>query len=295
MCGNIYKITNILTNKVYVGQTKKSITQRFSEHKHHAKVKDDKLYLHLAMNKYGIDNFKVELIEECDTKEKLNNREKYWIRYYKSNKKEFGYNLTKGGDGCPIEHHSKETIEKLSIISRKKWQDNKYKEKVRKRMSESHLGKSNKSIANKINVNNGKVFKYIFREELEEYLKQGWKIGSLRKSGKNNKGKVYIHKKNQIKAVNLVDLQNYLNGGWVKGNPNITKRNEKYGSNTKNRFRVFKESVVKYVKFEDVENYLNDGWEVSKTTMNKYRKLITSRQNEMQMSIYGRKESVDEN
>jgi hypothetical protein len=48
------------------------------------------------MNKYGIDKFKIEQIEECDDSI-VNEREIYWIEYYQSFK--YGYNATKGGDG----------------------------------------------------------------------------------------------------------------------------------------------------------------------------------------------------
>jgi hypothetical protein len=51
-----------------------------------------------AIRKYGKEHFKIEIIEDNILKKNLDEREIYWIAYYKSNNSEFGYNLTKGGN-----------------------------------------------------------------------------------------------------------------------------------------------------------------------------------------------------
>ena len=72
-----------------------AIEKRFKEHCSDAfKPNIEKRPLYSAMKKYGIEHFHIELIEETDTPEE---REKYWIEYYRSFK--YGYNATKGGDG----------------------------------------------------------------------------------------------------------------------------------------------------------------------------------------------------
>lgn len=88
----IYKITNKINNKIYIGQSQ-NIFSRWAEHRYEAKTNMKPLYK--AMRKYGIENFIFEIIEECEI-EKLNDREVYWIKYYDSYNK--GYNLTPGGD-----------------------------------------------------------------------------------------------------------------------------------------------------------------------------------------------------
>lgn len=94
----IYKITNKINNKIYIGQSK-NIEQRWKEHVRHSKDKysRNKPYIHSAINKYGKDNFKFEVLEECKFEE-LDEREKYYIAEYKSNVKGIGYNSTPGGD-----------------------------------------------------------------------------------------------------------------------------------------------------------------------------------------------------
>lgn len=98
--GFIYKITNKVNNKVYIGQTKYSAEVRFREHLWDFKSKKVKhRALYSAMEKYGTSNF------ECDTIgvfpiHMLEEKEVYYIRKYKSFKREYGYNMTLGGKGA---------------------------------------------------------------------------------------------------------------------------------------------------------------------------------------------------
>lgn len=93
--GHIYKITNTLNNKVYIGQTVKTVEKRFQQHKNNSnKSYFSQIVLYKAFNKYGIDNFICEEIEQVPN-ELLNDREKYWIEYYNSYFE--GYNSTLGG------------------------------------------------------------------------------------------------------------------------------------------------------------------------------------------------------
>ena len=93
----IYKITNIINNKSYIGKTVETVEERFKRHcKDYKKSQVAHRPLYSAIKKYGINNFKVEELEECSI-ELLNEREKYWIKYYDSYGK--GYNATRGGDG----------------------------------------------------------------------------------------------------------------------------------------------------------------------------------------------------
>ena len=99
MNGFIYKITNEINDKVYIGKTlHSSIEQRFAEHCNDAlKELENKRPLYSAMRKYGVDKFHIELIEEVSL-ELLSEREIYWIKYYNAYGAG-GYNATLGEDG----------------------------------------------------------------------------------------------------------------------------------------------------------------------------------------------------
>lgn len=102
----IYKITNLLNGKMYIGQSV-DIEKRWSTHK--AELKNNYHYnIHLqnAWNKYGEENFEFSIVEECNI-DQLNQREIYWISNFDSY--ENGYNLTSGGGNT--ESFSKSVIQ----------------------------------------------------------------------------------------------------------------------------------------------------------------------------------------
>lgn len=90
--GIIYKITNTVNNKIYIGQTIRTLKERWNQHKY----RNGCTYLHNAIIKYGADKFKIEPIEEVPI-EDLDKREIYWIAQYDSTNKKVGYNLILGG------------------------------------------------------------------------------------------------------------------------------------------------------------------------------------------------------
>lgn len=93
----IYCITNLINGKQYIGKTTYSVTKRFQEHcRDSKKERCNKRPLYDAMNKYGIENFIVEELCECDNEE-LSSYEIQYIEKYNTYSK--GYNATKGGDG----------------------------------------------------------------------------------------------------------------------------------------------------------------------------------------------------
>ena len=158
--GYIYKITNNLNQKLYIGLTTKTRpTDRFSQHRYlamHPEQEASESYLHKAMRVDGINNFSFEVIEECSN-DKLEEREQYWIAYYHTYIKDplcNGYNLTKGGEGTigfsriqseeEKQHKSEkmiqyykehpEKIEEARQRTLKLWDDEEY----RKRVTESN-------------------------------------------------------------------------------------------------------------------------------------------------------------
>ena len=94
MNGFIYKITNKVNNKVYIGQTRYTIESRWRQHLKNFNIEHRRQPLYKAFEKYGIENFEVEQVEEVNV-DKLDEREIFWIAKYDSFKN--GYNATLGG------------------------------------------------------------------------------------------------------------------------------------------------------------------------------------------------------
>jgi len=91
----IYCILNKSNNKVYIGQSK-DCNKRLINHKTRLKNnKHSNEHLQSAFNKYGLENFTYSIIEECN-QESIDEREIYWIQYYNSFNKDFGYNIQSG-------------------------------------------------------------------------------------------------------------------------------------------------------------------------------------------------------
>lgn len=94
----IYKITNSLNGKIYIGKTSSTVETRWKEHQEDATCRSKKHRpLYTAIQKYGADKFIIEQIEEVPNDAVACEREIFWIEYYGSFKN--GYNATKGGDG----------------------------------------------------------------------------------------------------------------------------------------------------------------------------------------------------
>ena len=92
MYGYIYKTTNLLNNKIYIGQKKSNV---FLKEQYLGSGK----YIKRAINKYGKDNFKVEIIDTAESREELSNLEIYYIALFNSTNINIGYNIAKGGIG----------------------------------------------------------------------------------------------------------------------------------------------------------------------------------------------------
>lgn len=90
----IYKITNKVNGMMYIGQTKHDIKIRWKQHCHNG---NGCRFLHHAINKYGADNFIIEVIDTANSKIELDEKEKYWIDKLNTISPN-GYNLKSGGN-----------------------------------------------------------------------------------------------------------------------------------------------------------------------------------------------------
>ena len=97
MYGIIYKVTNKINNKIYIGQTIQTLSERRNKHYYKANNESD-INTHFinALRKYPKDSFIWEIIDKAENQEQLDIKEKYWIKYYDSIKN--GYNTKDGGD-----------------------------------------------------------------------------------------------------------------------------------------------------------------------------------------------------
>jgi group I intron endonuclease len=121
---SIYKITNIITSKIYIGQTcQKNPKERFYAHKKVAMGGPEKYpgkfhRIHYSIRKHGADNFTFKILEQCYGLLTSNEIEKYYIELYKTNicryGNKYGYNMTDGGDGNSGHITSDETRKKQS-------------------------------------------------------------------------------------------------------------------------------------------------------------------------------------
>ena len=112
---NVYKITNKINNKIYIGQTIQRVNKRFSAHIRNSKKPKPNMLIARAIKRYGEKNFFIEEIEKCNSIKQLNEREIYWIKKLNSKNRKIGYNLTDGGVRSTLGHkHSKKTIKIIS-------------------------------------------------------------------------------------------------------------------------------------------------------------------------------------
>lgn len=132
----VYKITNLVTNKIYIGITNQGAGARYRKHWYDARI-GDPCPIHKSMAKYGEKNFKYEIIDYAKDYEELKSKEQYYIEKYNSMDRSIGYNLTKGGDGTFGRFHSEETKDKI----RQKALGRKISEETKKKMSEIRKGK----------------------------------------------------------------------------------------------------------------------------------------------------------
>ena len=130
----IYKTINIINNFIYIGQDKNNNPNYYGSG----------LILNNAIKKYGKENFKKEILEYCNSKEQLNQKEIYWINFYNSTNRNIGYNITMGGSGGDtISKHPdrNEIVRKISIANKGKLIGYKHTEETKLKNSLAHKGK----------------------------------------------------------------------------------------------------------------------------------------------------------
>lgn len=205
---NIYKITNFINNKVYIGQAKDCI-QRWRQHKAESKKELPRMIVNRAMKKYGFDNFSFEVIVSCKTWKDANETETLLVSQYESHiSTGKGYNVSAGGCNAPKSDEwkqkvsrklmghpvSEETLAKLSVVHKGKhysaktefkhgfipWNKDKpwsleQKQKVRKLTPEQEIliindSRSSRVLAKEFGVNKSTILDIRKRNKSEKLL-----------------------------------------------------------------------------------------------------------------------------
>lgn len=128
----IYKITNKVNNKIYIGQTKTTLQKRWRRHTWDCTTSNIRMAISHAIKKHGKENFTIVEIDNASNLEELNEKEEYYIKLYNSMSPN-GYNLTSGGK---VKLVSEETKIKISLSNKGK----KASPETLKKLSESHKG-----------------------------------------------------------------------------------------------------------------------------------------------------------
>jgi group I intron endonuclease len=124
----IYKATNKINGKCYIGQTIGKLKKRKSEHLYRSKNDNNNNNFYNAINKYEWKNFKWEVLCECESLNELNEMEFHYIKQYDSYNN--GYNLTFGGDATYGYKHTEETKKKLSKLFKGRKMSKEWKQKI---------------------------------------------------------------------------------------------------------------------------------------------------------------------
>lgn len=169
----IYKHTNLINGKVYIGQTKcEDLNRRWRNGKGY----QTSSYFYYAIQKYGWDNFSHEVLEIVDSYEEANKKEEYYIKLYDSLNHEKGYNLRPGGHNSPLTEEQKQKISN-SLKGRI------FSPETKEKMRQANLGEKNPMFGKRMSEES----KEKIRISLEEYwTPEKRKERSRKYSGKNN-------------------------------------------------------------------------------------------------------------
>ncbi len=254
----LYKITDALNNKVYIGQSNKEI-ERWRQHKYYSRLENPVQYISRAIKKYGVKNFIYEVIAMCQLQEDANWTETELIKQYDSQNKDKGYNIAPGGDhvwnaGLPAveqpmygKHHTEESKAQISKSNMGKimpphteeWKNNmseimtgriltkEWKDKIGKsRTGIKHTEKSKKQMS--ISAKDKIITPETRVKMSESHLGKPKSAETKSRISVSRKG-IFIGEKHSRAKLTWV-IVNEIRGAY-KNNPNLSKKelSKKYG------------------------------------------------------------------
>ena len=192
MKAGIYKITNLANGKVYIGQSI-NLNHRLNEHRLKLqKNKHSNEHLQNAWNKYGEDKFKFEILEEC-SREKLTEREDYWINFYGGYESKNNYNKKSAEEHVKYSKESKkkmsksqkglQTGEKNGMYGKHHTEETKEKIRQKNRINFSgennprygkHCSEETKKLISK--ANKGRILSEEHKKAIGTWCKKQWEV-----------------------------------------------------------------------------------------------------------------------
>lgn len=237
----IYKTTNLVNNKIYIGQTTRKNTENY--------IGSGKI-LKQAISKYGKDNFKKEILEYCENKEILDIREKYWISYYNTMDKNIGYNICDGGQGGDVRTYM---TEEQFILFRKKISEGCKGKKLGVPLTEKNKIGISKGLQNYyknggISPSKGKVTSDETKQKISNKLKNREFTDEWKNKLKESRSKLDISGKNNPmygKSVYSVWVEKY---GIEEANKRLEQQKEKL------RIAAYNNKIKKIIKLLNLLN-----------------------------------------
>ena len=278
MYGYIYKTTNKVNGKIYVGQKK---SKKFLSKKYLGSG----IELANAINKYGEENFEVELLEAVNSSEELDAREIYWIESLNSRDRSIGYNIARGGDGGDTLSHlspealktckqrmssshkgrkmSQETKDKLSAINKGKYYlTEESKEKGRQKLLgrvQSEEEKEKKRQARRRFLENNPTF-------MKEVV--GAKISEAKK------GKVVISKEQRKQISSTLKEYFKTHKPYIVGKHHTEEAKIKISLCHKGRIVINNGTSDKQIHPNELQSYLESGWKIGRINKNHFKRVI---------------------
>lgn len=255
MYGYIYKITNLINGKIYVG---KRVKPQFDKY-----YWGSGLIIKAAIKKYGKENFKRELIQECFNDEELNICERFWIKSLQANNPDIGYNITDGGTGGDTAHNYSWYTNGISNL---------YIKKGEEIPAGFHRGRlMNLSGKGNIWINNGESQHHIRPDQLIDY--PDWVLGMLPRGSQwlEHIKEAASKRTEEAKENNRKAIKKY----HEEHPHSISSSSFKKGHQTHNKGKICITDGCKnkYITEDSLQTWLEKGWREGSTQRKKTKKV----------------------
>lgn len=189
----IYMVTNLVNGKIYIGKDSRNRKNYFGSGK----------AIQNSISKYGIENFKKEIIDEANSLDELNEKESYWISFYRSHDPSIGYNRSLGGEGnWDLSYMTPDEIKQMEERRRISFSSDEFKEKKRKNTIDYFKDPENRKKQSETLKRYWRILDYSKKEEIKDRLLEGtrrrWDL-----KGEREKASEYFKRNNPMFSEDL--------------------------------------------------------------------------------------------